>query len=48
MKGAAELLLDDQRIALNEGDAIYFDSTLKHRLLASGGEEVKVLVVITR
>lgn len=48
MKGAAELLLEDQRIVLNEGDAVSFDSTLKHRLLSSGGEEVKVLVVVMR
>lgn len=48
MKGAAELLLDDQRIILNEGDCIYFDSTLKHRLLAQGGDEVKVMAVVMR
>lgn len=48
MKGSAELLLDDQHILLNEGDGVYFDSTLKHRLLASGCEEVKVLAVVMR
>lgn len=48
MKGAAELLLDDERIILNEGDCIYFDSVLKHRLLARGGDEVKVMAVVMR
>jgi len=48
MKGSAELLLDDQRITLNEGDAAYFDSTLKHRLLSSGSGEVKVMAVVMR
>ncbi len=48
MKGTAELLLDSQRIILNEGDSIYFDATLKHRLLSPGGEEVKVMAVVMR
>jgi mannose-6-phosphate isomerase-like protein (cupin superfamily) len=48
MKGAAELILDDERIILAEGDAVYFDSTLKHRLLAAGGKEVKVMAVVMR
>jgi transcriptional regulator with XRE-family HTH domain len=48
MKGTADLLLDDRRIALYEGDCVYFDSALKHRLLSKDGEEVKVLAVVTR
>lgn len=48
MKGTAELLLDDQRIILNEGDCVYFDAHLKHRLLSPGGDEVKVLAVVMR
>lgn len=48
MSGSAELLLDDHRIVLNEGDSIYFDSTLKHRLLSSGCDEVKVMAVVLR
>jgi transcriptional regulator with XRE-family HTH domain len=48
MKGTAELLLDDQTIALNEGDSVYFDANLKHRLFSSGGDEVKVLAVVMR
>ena len=48
MKGKAELLLDDQRILLNEGDSVYFDSNLKHRLLSVDSDEVKVLAVVVR
>jgi transcriptional regulator with XRE-family HTH domain len=48
LKGTAELLLDDQRIVLNEGDSVYFDANLKHRLFSSVGEEVKVLAVVMR
>jgi transcriptional regulator with XRE-family HTH domain len=48
MTGQAELILEGERIILNEGDAAYFDSTLKHRLLAHGGSEVKVMVVVMR
>ena len=32
----------------DEGDAVYFDSSLRHRLLAAEGEEVQVLAVVTR
>jgi hypothetical protein len=42
------MLLDDRRIVLNEGDCVYFDSALKHRLLSRDGDEVKVLAVVTR
>lgn len=48
MKGKAELLLGDQRILLNEGDSVYFDSILKHRLLSVDCDEVKVLAVVVR
>ena len=48
MKGTAELLLDDQLIILNEGDSVYFDANLKHRLLSSSGDEVKVMAVVMR
>ena len=48
LKGTAELLLDDQHIILNEGDSVYFDAALKHRLLSAEGGEVKVLAVVMR
>ena len=48
MKGTAELVLDEKRIVLEEGDCVYFDSSLKHRLLSKDGGEVKVLAVVTR
>jgi transcriptional regulator with XRE-family HTH domain len=48
LKGRAELLLDGQRIVLDEGDSVYFDANLKHRLLSKDCEEVKVLAVVMR
>lgn len=48
MEGSAELLLDGQSIALDKGDSVYFDANLKHRLLSSGNDEVKVMVVVMR
>lgn len=48
MQGTAELLLDDQRIVLSEGDSVYFDANLKHRLFSSGCDEVKVMAVVMR
>ncbi len=48
LSGKAEIILDDERYTLEEGDAVYFDSTVKHRLLAKEGETVQVLAVVTR
>ena len=48
MSGVAELLLDSERIPLEEGDCVYFDSSLKHRLLSRDGSEVRVLAVVAR
>ncbi len=48
LSGRAEVLLEEERILLEEGDAIYFDSSLKHRLLSLDGQEVQVLAVVTR
>lgn len=48
MSGTAVFLLDDEMFTLNEGDSVYFDSSLRHRLLAQEDKEVKVLVVVTK
>ena len=48
LKGKAEIILAEERISLDEGDAIYFDAVLKHRLLSRDGSEVQVLAVVTR
>lgn len=48
LKGRAEVILEDQRLVLEEGDAVYFDSDLKHRLLSCDDGEVQVLAVVTR
>ncbi|MEA3545151.1 MAG: cupin domain-containing protein, partial [Thermodesulfobacteriota bacterium] len=48
VSGKAEIILDDERFILEEGDAVYFDSTVKHRLLSKDGETVQVLAVVTR
>jgi transcriptional regulator with XRE-family HTH domain len=48
LKGKAEILLDEERIFLDEGDAVYFDATLKHRLLSCGDGETQVLAIVTR
>ena len=47
LKGVAEIWMDEERIKLEEGDSIYFDSTLKHRFLSANGSEVKLLIVVT-
>jgi transcriptional regulator with XRE-family HTH domain len=48
MEGSAELLLDGERLILEEGDSVYFNSTLKHALLPKEGVAVKALAVVTR
>jgi mannose-6-phosphate isomerase-like protein (cupin superfamily) len=47
LKGTAEILLDDEHVVLEEGDSIYFDTTLKHRFLSKDGTEVKILSIVT-
>lgn len=48
ISGTAEVLLDEERIKLEAGDAIYFDSSMRHRLLSYDGSEVQVLAIVTR
>ncbi len=48
MEGEAEIILDKERIILGEGDAVYFESSIKHRLLCKGSREAKVLAVLCR
>ena len=48
LSGTAEIILDDERFILEQGDAAYFDSTVKHRLLSKDGKTVEVLAVVTR
>ncbi len=49
LEGEAELLLEKDRIVLREGDSVYFESTLRHRLLAHGSSAgAKVLAVLAK
>lgn len=48
LEGETELLLEDKRIVLTEGDCVYFESSLKHRLLSHGGKGAKVLAVLAK
>ena len=48
LNGSAELVLGDNKIQLESGDGVYFDSTLKHRLFAKGDSEVKVMAIVAR
>ena len=46
LEGEAELLLEKERIVLREGDSVYFESSLRHRLLSHGTGGAKVLAVL--
>jgi mannose-6-phosphate isomerase-like protein (cupin superfamily) len=48
LEGEAELLLESERVVLREGDSVYFESTLRHRLLAHGSGGAKVLAVLAK
>jgi DNA-binding XRE family transcriptional regulator len=47
-EGAVELILGDKNITLSEGDSIYFDSSVIHRIRPKNGKEGKLLTIITR
>jgi len=48
INGTFDLLLDGQQIILEEGDSIYFDTSLEHRFRSKDGSEVRILEVLTR
>ena len=45
IKGTLKIIVDDQEYLLNQGDTLYFDSSLKHALNAIGGN-AEILVSI--
>jgi transcriptional regulator with XRE-family HTH domain len=48
IQGSFELQLGSERITLQEGDGIYFDTSLEHRFNSKNGSEVTILEVLTR
>jgi transcriptional regulator with XRE-family HTH domain len=48
LKGRATLIYGEEKIHLNEGDCVYFDSKVKHRLLSRGTLPARVLAVIAQ
>jgi YD repeat-containing protein len=48
LEGEAELLLENERIVLCEGDSVYFESSLRHRLLSHGEGGARVLAILAK
>ena len=48
LEGEVELVLEQERVVLREGDSVYFESSLRHRLLAHGSGGAKVLAVLAK
>jgi transcriptional regulator with XRE-family HTH domain len=48
LEGEVEMVLGEERVVLREGDSIYFQSTVRHRLLSHGGAGATVLAVLYR
>lgn len=48
LDGEAELLLESERIVLHEGDSVYFESNLRHRLLSHGAGGARVLAILAK
>jgi quercetin dioxygenase-like cupin family protein len=45
IEGACELFLDGKRITLEEGDSVYFDSSLEHRFRSNDGSRATIVEV---
>lgn len=48
LSGRAELYVEEHRFELDEGDSVYLDAGLRHRLARLGESEVKVLAILCR
>jgi len=46
LKGRLKFFLGESEVVLQEGDCLYFDSSLSHHAVALGRKEAKILVVI--
>jgi transcriptional regulator with XRE-family HTH domain len=46
LDGQMEAILGEDRVVLNAGDCIYYDSTLPHMVRCVGGQSTKVLAVM--
>lgn len=46
IEGSMQVVIDGNEVVLNEGDSIYFDSTCKHGMKATGGKSAKFLAII--
>ena len=46
LEGTLRLIMGGRELLLNEGDCIYFDSTIPHGMRSVGEKEAKMLVVI--
>lgn len=46
LEGTLKIIIDNHELVLNEGDSLYFDSTLKHGMVALGGVRAQFLAII--
>jgi len=46
LEGTLMIYLDGRQLILNEGDSLYFDSSLSHGMKAVGGKTAKFLAII--
>lgn len=46
LEGTLKLVLDGHELVLNAGDSLYFDSSLKHGMMALGGTPAQFLAII--
>ena len=46
IEGKLKILIDDHELILNEGDSLYFDSTLKHAMIALDDKPAKILAIV--
>lgn len=48
IKGQLKVVIGEQTEILEEGDAIYYDSSTKHGMIATGGEDCEFLAILIK
>ncbi|MDD4002939.1 MAG: XRE family transcriptional regulator [Clostridia bacterium] len=48
LKGSLKIQIEDHTEILSEGDSIYYDSSLGHGMIASGGKDCEFLAIVMK
>lgn len=48
LEGSMTVFVEDQKVTMKEGDALYFDSKYQHAMQAEGGKRCRFLAIIAK